>query len=177
MIKTRKYDQQLISAQIAIFLIFMGLTNLYAQGTQLLRQPDISDTHVTYTYGGDIWVSELNSKDAKRITSTAAVESNPYFSPDGKWIAFSSNRSGSNSVYIVATEGGDARRLTWHPNGALVRGWSNDGKHILYASSRETAPRPYNRLWTISAQGGARYTCNRFCSGARSEGRDRGRDG
>lgn len=142
------------SITFLIISLFLS-ASIFAQGTQLLRQPDISDTHVTYTYGSDVWVSKLNSKEAKRITSTAAVESNPYFSPDGKWIAFSSNRSGTNSVYMVATEGGDAKRLTWHPNGAQVRGWSNDGKHILYASSRETAPRPYNRLWTISTQGGA----------------------
>ncbi len=155
MIKIKQYDRQLINTQIAIILFFMGLSSLHPQGTQLLRQPDISDTHVTYTYGSDIWVSKLNSKEAKRITSTAAVESNPYFSPDGKWIAFSSNRAGTNAVYVVATEGGDAKRLTWHPNGAQVRGWTNDGKHILYASTRETAPRPYNRLWTISTEGGA----------------------
>jgi len=138
---------------LILSLFFSG--GLFAQSTQLLRQPDISDTHITYTYGGDIWISSLNSKEAKRITSTSAVESNPYFSPDGKWIAFSSNRSGTNSVYIVPATGGDAKRLTWHPNGSLVRGWTNDGKHVLYASSRETAPRPYNRLWTIAAEGGA----------------------
>ncbi len=156
MIHHRKQQQiKWYTAAICLVYLFLGVNESIAQGTQLLRQPDISDTHVTYTYGGDIWISQLNTSEAKRITSTAAVESNPYFSPDGKWIAFSSNRSGTNSVYIVPAQGGNAKRLTWHPNGAQVRGWTNDGKHILYASSRETAPRPYNRLWTISMQGGA----------------------
>ena len=127
----------------------------YAQETKLLRQPDINDTQIVYTYGGDIWISEINSSQAKRITSTPAVESNPRFSPDGKWIAFTSNRSGRNAVYLVSSEGGDVKRLTWHPNGALVRGWTNDGQRVLYASTRETAPRPYNRLWTVSTEGGA----------------------
>ncbi len=125
-----------------------------AQGTHLLRQPDISTTHVTFAYGGDIWVSELNATNAVRLTSTAAVEEHPYFSPDGKWIAFSSNRSGSDAVYVVSIAGGEAKRLTWHTSSAIVRGWSNDGKQILYASNRETAPRPYNRLWSIPVQGG-----------------------
>jgi len=84
---------------------FLFITFSYAQGTRLLRQPDISDTQITYTYGSDVWVSELNSSQAKRITSTSAVESNPYFSPDGKWIAFSSNKSGSQAVYIVSSNG------------------------------------------------------------------------
>ncbi|WP_142785401.1 S41 family peptidase [Changchengzhania lutea] len=141
---------------IKLSIIFLLVSSLcIAQGTRLLRQPDISDTHITYTYGGDVWVSELNSNEAKRITSTAAVESNPYFSPDGKWIAFNSNRAGSNSVYVVSANGGEPTRLTWHPSDANVRGWTKDGSHILYASSRETAPRPYNRLWTVPTNGGA----------------------
>tara|TARA_R110002111_G_scaffold169391_1_gene235278 strand:+ start:3671 stop:6940 length:3270 start_codon:yes stop_codon:yes gene_type:complete len=138
---------------VTLFLLSSLIT--FAQGTRLLRQPDISATHITYTYGSDIWVSALNSSEAKRITSTAAVESNPYFSPDGNWIAFSSNRAGKNNVYVVSKNGGEPKRLTWHPSGSTVRGWTNDGKHILFASNRETAPRPYNRLYTISIKGGA----------------------
>jgi tricorn protease len=57
-------------------------------------------------------------------------------------------------VYIVSVEGGDATRLTWHPNGAQVRGWTNDGKHILYASSRDVAPSSFDRLWTVPVKGG-----------------------
>ena len=145
--------QRQISLFSGLFLLTSILT--FAQGTRLLRQPDISATHITYTYGSDIWVSALNSSEAKRITSTAAVESNPYFSPDGNWIAFSSNRAGTNNVYVVSKNGGEPKRLTWHPSGSNVRGWTNDGKHILFASNRETAPRPYNRLYTISVEGGA----------------------
>ena len=89
-----------------------------------------------------------------RISSTAAVESHPHISPDGQWIAFSSNRSGNVAVYKVSIKGGDAERLTWHPSAARVRGWSPDGKNILYASSRETAPSGYDRLWTVPADGG-----------------------
>lgn len=142
-----------ISVFSAIF--FLNIENSSAQETRLLRQPDINATHVVFTYGGDIWIKGLNTNEVKRITSTPAVESNPHLSPDGKWIAFSSNRSGSNSVYIVSINGGDPKRLTWHPNGSSVRGWVNNGKSVLYASSRETAPRPYNRLWTVPIKGGA----------------------
>lgn len=125
-----------------------------AQETRLLRAPDISDTHVVFTYGGDIWVTEIATHASKRLTSTAAVESNPYFSPNGKTIAFTSNRFGSASVFTVPVTGGDATRITWHPSGANVRGWTLDGSRILYASSRETAPSNYNRLWTVSVSGG-----------------------
>lgn len=126
----------------------------YAQGTRLLRQPSMSDTQLTFVYGADIWVTDHQGQDLKRITSTPAVESSPQFSPDGKWIAFSSNRSGNTAVYVVSSNGGTPKRLTWQPSAAIVRGWTPDGKNVLYASSRETAPSPYNRLWTVPADGG-----------------------
>ena len=71
--------------RIACFIIFLlPLCNIQAQGTRLLRQPSLSDTHVAFAYGGDIWVTERNGSQARRITSTAAVESEPHLSPDGQ---------------------------------------------------------------------------------------------
>jgi tricorn protease len=138
-----------------LFFIFTFYSiNVFAQGTRLLRQPDISDNKIVFAYAGDIWTTPKNGGNATRITSTAAVEANPHFSPDGKWIAFSSNRSGISQVYIVASQGGTPTQLTWYPAGSFPRGWSPDGKKILYASSRESAPTNFNRLWTVSAQGG-----------------------
>ncbi len=141
--------------KILILCSFLGLLSSNAQGTRLLRQPDISNNNIVFTYGSDIWVTAINGGKATRITSTPAVESDPCFSPDGKWIAFTSNRSGSNSVYVVSIEGGAPKRLTWHPSSSQVRGWSVDGKRVLFASSRETAPSGYNRLWTVSVDGGS----------------------
>ncbi len=138
---------------IRIFILLFSIST-FAQGTRLLRQPDINDSQITFTYGSDIWIANNNGTNVKRLTSTAAVETNPYFSPDGKWIAFTSNRFGSNAVYIVSVNGGDATRLTWHPSGAQVRGWTNDGKHVLYATSRDTAPSGFDRLWTVPVKGG-----------------------
>lgn len=125
-----------------------------AQGTRLLRQPSMSSSNIAFTYGSDIWVTDLDGQNLKRITSTPAVENDPHFSPDGKWIAFTSNRAGGNSVYIVPKDGGTPKRLTWHPSGAAARGWSPDGKSVLYASTRGTAPSPHNKLWTVPVTGG-----------------------
>ncbi len=138
---------------VALLLLNLPLT-VFSQGTRLLRQPTISGTQIAFSYASDIWISDLAGGDATRITSTAAVEMNPKLSPDGKWIAFSSNRSGSFAVYLVSAQGGTPTRLSWHPSAAFVRGWTLDGKNILYATGRETAPSNYNRLWTVSTQGG-----------------------
>ena len=143
----------LITAFIALLLISNFST--LGQGTRLLRQPSISQQLIAFEYGADIWVVDKKGGDARRITSTAAVESNPHLSPDGKTIAFSSNRASGTQVYTVSVNGGAPVQLTWNSEASLVRGWTPDGKKILYACARETAPTDYNRLWTVSANGGA----------------------
>lgn len=125
-----------------------------AQGTRLLRQPTISGDQVAFTYGSDVWTAPVAGGRGTRITSTPAVESDPHFSPDGRWLAFSSNRSGSTAVYVVSADGGEPQRLTWYPAAAFVRGWTPDGSRVVYATSRETAPSGFDRLWTVSAEGG-----------------------
>ncbi len=139
---------------LIVSIVLLSTQSLQAQSTRLLRQPDISATQIVFVYGADLWISDLNGQNVLRLTSTAAVETDPHFSPDGKWIAFTSNRSGSPSVYIVPSKGGEATRLTWHPSPSVARGWSNDGKQVLYASERETAPSTYMRLWTVPTSGG-----------------------
>lgn len=137
-----------------VFLFFLVYGAGRAQGTRLLRQPSIHSEKVAFVYGADIWVSDLEGRQVIRLTSTPAVEGNPHFSPDGKWIAFTSNRSGNQAVYIVPVSGGEPKRLSWYPASAEVRGWTPDGSKVLYASDRETAPTSYNRLWTVPVTGG-----------------------
>jgi len=148
----------MLSARLRLFLVaicvFAYVTPAASQGTRLLRQPTISDQQIAFEYGGDLWIAGLDGGVARRLTSTPAVESSPYFSPDGRWIAFTSNRSGIEAVYVVPAAGGTPTRLTWYPAAAEVCGWTPDGTRILYASSRETAPKLYNRLWTVAAKGG-----------------------
>jgi len=114
----------------------------------------MSDSHVAFTYGGDIWITPLSGGAAFRITSTSAIDSHPHISPDGQTIAFSSNRSGSVAVYTVPVTGGTPKRITWHPDSDVVRGWTPDGQEIVFASTRGTAPSRHNYLYTISKEGG-----------------------
>lgn len=125
-----------------------------AQETRLLRQPTVSATQIAFEYGADLWIVPREGGDARRLTSTPAVESDPWFSPDGRWIAFTSTRSGNPDVYVMPAEGGEPRRLTWHPAADQARGWTPDGKAVLFASNRNTAPAAYNRLWTVPVDGG-----------------------
>jgi tricorn protease len=104
---------------------FCALT-IFSQGTRLLREPAISATQVAFAYGGDIWITSKNGGESRRITSTPATEANPHFSPDGQWLAFSSDRSGVAQVYIVSAQGGTPTRLTWYPAASFPRGWTPD---------------------------------------------------
>ncbi len=139
-----------------LILSFFYAIVIFAQneGTLLLEQPDMNKSHITFIYGGDVWVVGIGEENASRITSTSAVESEPHFSPDGKSIAFTSNRTGDACVYVVGIEGGDPKRLTYHPSGSYVRGWSKDGSKIYYVSTRETAPVGHFRLWSVGKDGG-----------------------
>jgi tricorn protease len=125
-----------------------------AELTRLLRQPDLNGRQVAFAYGGDLWIADLAGGEARRLTSTPAVESDPHFSPDGQSLAFTSNRSGTPMVYVVPIAGGTPRRLTWYPAPSFARGFTPDGTRVLYASTRETAPVGFERLWTVLAAGG-----------------------
>jgi tricorn protease len=128
---------------------------LKAQGTRLLRHPTVSKNAIAFAYAGDLWVTSRNGGEARRLTSTADVETHPYFSPDGSMIAFTATVGGSTNVYVVPTEGGDARRLTWRPGMDLVRGWSPDGRRVLFASNGISAPQAaFMRLFSVSVDGG-----------------------
>ncbi|HEV7683772.1 MAG TPA: PDZ domain-containing protein [Pyrinomonadaceae bacterium] len=123
--------------------------------TRLLRTPTVSATQIAFAYANNIWTVPRSGGSARRLTSFQGQTTNPHFSPDGKWIAFSGDYSGNLDVYVVAAEGGEPRRLTWHPGGDLVQGWTADGKSVLFASARATwAPAGAPRFWTVPATGG-----------------------
>ncbi len=124
------------------------------QPTRLLRQPTSSATEIAFAYANDIWAVPRAGGEARRLTSFEGQESDPHFSPDGKWVAFTAQYGGNTDVYVVAAEGGTPRRLTWHPGADQARGWTPDGRRVVFASSRVSAPDTYDRLWTVSVDGG-----------------------
>src|SRR5687767_8518257 len=80
----------------------------------LFRYPDVSQTHIVFTYANDLWVVPKAGGAAHRLSSPAGVEVYPKFSPDGKTIAFTGNYDGNYDIYTLATLGGVPARLTYH---------------------------------------------------------------
>src|SRR5436190_3313335 len=98
------------------------------------RTPDISPDGklVAFSYLGDVWVVEAIGGVARPVTMHTAHDVYPAFSPDGRSIAFSSNRHGSYDVFVVSAQGGKPKRLTSDSAQDVVCGWSPDGKQVLF---------------------------------------------
>ena len=109
----------------------------FSQGTQLLRQPTLHGDDVVFVYANDLWKASTKGGTAVRLTSDDGYESSPHFSNDGKLIAFTAEYDGNVDVFVMPAEGGEPKRLTYHPSGDYVQGWTPDGK-ILFRSNRES---------------------------------------
>ncbi len=70
--------------------------------TRLLRSPTVSATQIAFAYANNIWAVERAGGMARRLTSFQGQTTNPQFSPDGKWIAFSGEYAGNTDVYVVS---------------------------------------------------------------------------
>ncbi len=130
------------------------MSTIQSTETLLLKQPTVSASHVAFLYAGDLWIAERDGTTPRRLTAHPGEKSTPVFSPDGQWIAFSGNYDGNVCVYVIPTEGGSPKRLTYHPGIDRVRGWTPDSQHVLFASARSSTTARYNRLYTISIEGG-----------------------
>jgi tricorn protease len=149
---------ELMSAKRSLCVVAAVLILAAPAGAQvdarMFRYPDVSETHVTFVYAGDIWVVEKDGGVARRLSSPPGEEMFPRFSPDGSHIAFSANYDGNSDVYVVPAMGGEPLRVTYHPSGDRLVDWSPDGERLLFASGRESGVGRFSQLYLISAAGG-----------------------
>ena len=119
---------------LVLFLLILFSVSLAGEGARFLHQPDISGELIAFIYAGDLWTVSVEGGTAGRLTAHPGRESNPRFSPDGKWIAFSAEYDGNTDVYLIPSEGGLPKRLTYHPSVDIVQGWTPDGMKVLFKS-------------------------------------------
>jgi tricorn protease len=119
----------------------------------LLQKPAVSQTQICFSCAGDLWTVPREGGDARRLTVGVGIETDPQFSPDGQWVAFTGEYDGNVDVYAVPAAGGVPRRLTYHPAADQVVGWTKDGKSILFRSSRNSYS-GFQRLFTVPLAGG-----------------------
>lgn len=82
----------------------------------------------------DLWLSKVDGSVHRQLTTHAASDRNPVWSPDGKWIAFESTRSGDNQIWLISLDGGEPRQFTTLSTGASQAVWSPDGSMIAFVS-------------------------------------------
>ncbi len=128
--------------------------------TEPAISPDRSE--IAFASGGDLWAVPAGGGDARLLVSHAANESQPEYSPDGRTLAFVSDRTGGGDIYLLTFATGDLRRLTFDDGNELLDGWSRDGQWLYYStSSREIAG---NDIYRVRASGGMpmAVTADRF---------------
>lgn len=119
----------------------------------MMRYPDVSASHIVFSYANDLWVVPREGGTAIPLASPPGEEAFPRFSPDGKTIAFVGNYDGNRDIYTVGLSGGIPQRLTFHPTAETLTDWSADNRLIYYARGVVTYPRAVE-LFTLSPEGG-----------------------
>jgi tricorn protease len=128
-------------------LVTLGLLILLTAGggtaaepIKFARYPHVSQGKLVFSYHGDIWIATEAGANATRLTAHVARDVFPRLSPDGQWVAFSSDRYGNNDVFIIPAAGGEPKQLTFATTPDTVLNWAPDGKGILFATSQAVSP-------------------------------------
>lgn len=130
---------------------------------RLLRYPDIHGDFVVFVYAGDLWRVPVAGGPALRLTTHQGLELFPKISPDGRWIAFSAEYTGSRQVWVMPSWGGPPRQLTFYtdvgpmpPRGGYddwILGWSPDGR-VLVRMNRTPWGERMGRYFLVDPAGG-----------------------
>jgi Tol biopolymer transport system component len=117
-------------------------------------EPAISPdrTEVAFVSGGDVWTAPIAGGEARLLVSHPSTEARPLYSPDGKRLAFVSERTGNGDIYLLTFATGELKRLTFSDANDRLDAWSRDGKWIYFTSSAYDIRS--NDVWRISVDGG-----------------------
>lgn len=138
----------------SILFSFLAL-NISAQvDARMFQYPDVSKTHISFTYAGDVWIVSKEGGTAFRLTTAKGTEGFAKFSPDGSQLAFSGNYDGNVDVYVIQALGGLPKRITSHGMPDRIVDWFPDGKNLLFASSRESGKQRFSQFYRVSKDGG-----------------------
>jgi tricorn protease len=130
---------------------------------RLLRYPTIHRDFVVFVYAGDLWRAPSAGGRAWRLTSHEGLELTPKISHDGAWVAYSAEYSGTRQVYVIPSNGGEPKQLTFYndvgvmpPRGGFdywIQGWRRDGQILVRMNRTPFGQRP-GRYFLVDPEGG-----------------------
>ena len=138
------------------FVFLFLITGLLSAQNSLIRFPKISPDgqEMAFSFQGDIWVYNFNTKQNKRLTIHEGYESHPVWNVAGDQLAFSSNRKGANNVFTISKNGGVPKQLTFYPTSDIPYHWTTSNK-IVFATNRVLkGPEWDEQLYYVDVHGG-----------------------
>ena len=137
------------SAVVCVSLLAARAASAAEEG--YASHPALHGDQLVFASEGDLWTATVPPAAtpgpvvAHRLTASTGEESWPQLSPDGKWIAFSGQYDGNVDVFVMPANGGDPRRLTYHPGPDHAVAWSPDGRRLATGSSDKTV-----KIWDVA---------------------------
>ena len=147
---------------LAVAALALSLNAYAANDAAWMRYCTISPdgSEIAFSYKGDIYTVPVNGGRATQITTNPAHDTRPIWSPDGKQIAFASDRLGGMDIYIVSKDGGIPTRLTTHSGNETPLAFKDNG-HLLFqanilpaANDMQFASAQFPQVYEVSTQGG-----------------------
>ncbi len=150
-----------------IFFISLFFSFVASAGeARLLRFPAIHGDQIVFSYAGDLYSVNVSGGMARKLTTHKGYEVFPKFSPDGKYISFTGQYDGNTEVFLIPSEGGVPKRLTYTatlgrddigdrmgPNN-IVMAWTPDSKYIVYRSRKQSFNSFQGQLFKVPVTGG-----------------------
>ncbi len=162
MLKTHRYEGKEVTTKVrflqplssllvgAVLFAALPLVPSTAADTQIRipRNPTIAPdgSQIAFAWQNDIWTVGINGGVAKRVTIHAATDGTPFYSPDGKQLYFTSNRTGRTQIFVMPTAGGAAKQITFDSNRKSILGVTPNGKSLVISQATD-------RGWHYSESG------------------------
>ncbi|TXG35373.1 S41 family peptidase [Seonamhaeicola maritimus] len=141
-------------AVLSVFLIANGLAQ-----SPIINFPALSPNgnSIAFNFQGDIWTSDINGNNTRRLTVHEAYDTRPFWSADGKSIAFQSDRYGNNDIYIIPSNGGLSKRLTHHSASDMITDYTSKGDIIFSTKRNFVQVERSGETHIINEKGGTPY--------------------